>query len=154
MADLGSPHEPEQLNHSTKARPKLAVHKELQDYCSGEWSVAKAITALSRAYCGGPQHQADLVEGALQLAHLLLIKNQGYGNSALDPVEVFSAVGTMERLGVRLDDKLSRLSRGRGGVSEDTEFDIAGYLILRFVLRQQQEGKLKKVLQREHKEQQ
>ena len=63
---------------------------------------------------------------------MLVIKNKQYGNSALDPLRVFSKLGTAEQINVRLDDKLSRLARGTGE-TEDVELDIIGYLILKRV---------------------
>lgn len=53
----------------------------------------------------------------------------GYGNSALDPVRVFSKVSSVEQLLVRIDDKLSRLKRGTPD-GEDIERDLLGYLVL------------------------
>ena len=64
------------------------------------------------------------------LCDMLLEKNEKYGNSALDPVRVFSAAGAEEQLLVRIDDKLSRLKRGRGPEDEDVVRDLAGYLVL------------------------
>jgi hypothetical protein len=64
---------------------------------------------------------------------MLLAKNTSYGNSALDPVRIFSSADTAEQLRVRLDDKLSRLMRGRSQgalASEDTVMDLLGYLVL------------------------
>jgi len=60
---------------------------------------------------------------------MLLAKNAAYGNSALDPVRVFSKASTDEQIRVRLDDKLSRLMRG-SNAGEDVEADIIGYLVL------------------------
>ena len=71
---------------------------------------------------------------------LLLAKNDAYGNSALDPVRIFSRADPIEQLNVRLDDKLSRLARGHPA-GEDVEWDILGYLILKRVAhRLQQPG--------------
>ncbi len=67
---------------------------------------------------------------------LLVEKNAAYGNSALDPVRIFSKSAPTEQLRVRLDDKLSRVARGRG--IEDTEdvlLDLVGYLVLLLVAR-------------------
>lgn len=64
-----------------------------------------------------------------KIRDMLLEKNRKYGNSALDPVRIFSKAPTDEQIKVRLDDKLSRLSRGQGA-GEDVEFDLMGYLIL------------------------
>jgi hypothetical protein len=67
----------------------------------------------------------------------LLAKNQAYGNSALEPLRVFSKAPTDEQIRVRLDDKLSRLARGQAA-GEDVEFDLLGYLVLLRVLRRMQ----------------
>lgn len=63
---------------------------------------------------------------------LLLDKNAKYGNSALNPVRVFSKADNQEQLLVRIDDKLSRIARGAGieATDEDTLNDLIGYLIL------------------------
>lgn len=66
-----------------------------------------------------------------EIKNLLLEKNKAYGDSALNPVRVFSKVDNVEQLNVRIDDKLSRISRGNEYGSEDTEFDLIGYLILK-----------------------
>lgn len=60
---------------------------------------------------------------------MLLEKNKAYGNSALNPVRIFSQASTEEQIRVRLDDKLSRLARGKAA-GEDVEQDLLGYLIL------------------------
>lgn len=66
-----------------------------------------------------------------EIQDMLVRKNESYGDSALNPVRIFSRVDAMEQLKVRLDDKLSRLSRGNGDdFSEDVELDLLGYLIL------------------------
>jgi hypothetical protein len=66
------------------------------------------------------------------IKQLLIDKNAKYGNSALNPVRVFSKADNQEQLLVRIDDKLSRIARGAGmdGVDEDTLNDLIGYLIL------------------------
>lgn len=61
---------------------------------------------------------------------MLLAKNAAYGNSALDPVRVFSRASTHEQIRVRIDDKLSRLQRGSVFGDEDTVLDLIGYLVL------------------------
>lgn len=60
---------------------------------------------------------------------LLLEKNRAYGNSALNPIRVFSKADPVEQILVRIDDKLSRLSRGEAA-GEDVVKDLIGYLIL------------------------
>ena len=61
---------------------------------------------------------------------MLKSKNKAYGNSALDPIRVFSKADPVEQLNVRIDDKLSRIMRGTDS-GEDTELDLIGYLIIR-----------------------
>lgn len=60
---------------------------------------------------------------------LLLAKNEAYGDSALDPVRIFSKVDRVEGLKVRIDDKLSRLARG-AAAGEDVIDDLIGYLVM------------------------
>lgn len=69
------------------------------------------------------------------LKALLLAKNESYGNSALDPVRLFSKASPVEQLLVRIDDKLSRLARGGEYPGDDTVRDLAGYLVLLLVAR-------------------
>lgn len=64
-----------------------------------------------------------------ETAEMLIHKNEAYGNSALDPIRVFSQADTKEQLKVRIDDKLSRVLRG-DIVSEDVVQDLIGYLVL------------------------
>ena len=72
---------------------------------------------------------------------MLIEKNAAYGNSAPDPVRVFSRAPVVEQLLVRIDDKLSRLARG-SAAGEDVERDLLGYLLILRVarLRAEREG--------------
>ncbi|SJN20813.1 hypothetical protein FM119_02455 [Mycetocola reblochoni REB411] len=63
------------------------------------------------------------------LGDTLIAKNQACGDSALNPVRIFSAADTTEQLKVRIDDKLSRLKRGNNA-GEDVITDLIGYLVL------------------------
>lgn len=64
-----------------------------------------------------------------EIASLLCSKNVAYGNSALEPLRVFSRSEAEEGIRVRIDDKLSRIAQGTCD-NEDTEQDLIGYLIL------------------------
>ncbi len=66
-----------------------------------------------------------------EIKALLIEKNKSYGNSAAEPVRIFSKVDAIEQINVRIDDKLSRIARGNSYGDEDTELDITGYLILK-----------------------
>ncbi len=78
-----------------------------------------------------------LPESAMRIARecdrikaFLVDKNLAYGNSALEPVRIFSTASTVEQLLVRIDDKLSRMQRGFEHGDDDTTLDLLGYLIL------------------------
>lgn len=77
-----------------------------------------------------------LDEELATIRSVLVRKNEAYGNSALEPVRIFSQSDAVEQLKVRIDDKLSRLMRG-ADAGEDTEFDLLGYLILLRIARRQ-----------------
>jgi hypothetical protein len=65
-----------------------------------------------------------------RLRDTLLDKNRKYGNSALEPVRIFSSADPLEQIRVRIDDKLSRIRNAQADDTEDTLLDLAGYLIL------------------------
>lgn len=65
-----------------------------------------------------------------EIEKLLVAKNEAYGNSALEPINVFSKASAAEQLKVRIDDKLNRLYRGKEYGSEDTVTDLLGYIVL------------------------
>jgi hypothetical protein len=66
------------------------------------------------------------------IKELLLYKNKKYGNSALEPIRVFSKADDVEQILVRIDDKLNRIQQGAGliGDDEDVITDLIGYLVL------------------------
>lgn len=86
-----------------------------------------------------PGIQDMILSECLELAEFLQEKNKAYGNSALEPVRIFSRADTVEQLRVRIDDKLSRLMRGKEYAGDDSIKDLLGYLILlRIAMRKEQ----------------
>ncbi len=66
-----------------------------------------------------------------EIRDLLIAKNQKYGNSALEPLGVFSQLSSKEGLLVRIDDKLKRIKNGSlQKDDEDVINDLIGYLVL------------------------
>ena len=62
---------------------------------------------------------------------ILLEKNAKYGNSAVEPLSVFSKQDNAAAICARIDDKLSRIANsGLNDETEDTLDDLIGYLIL------------------------
>jgi hypothetical protein len=64
------------------------------------------------------------------MGRFLIEKNRAYGNSALDPVRIFSNQNANEQLMVRIDDKLSRFARGGEFPGDNDIDDLIGYLVL------------------------
>lgn len=66
-----------------------------------------------------------------QIGNMLLEKNAKYGNSALEPLGIFSKLSPEEGLLIRIDDKLKRIKNGSlDKDDEDVVNDLIGYLIL------------------------
>lgn len=76
----------------------------------------------------------DPSEALWSLIDLLVRKNEAYGDSALNPLRIFSSAEPEEGIRVRIDDKLSRIRRG-AAAGEDPYLDLAGYLLLLRVAR-------------------
>jgi len=66
-----------------------------------------------------------------ELTEFLLAKNKAYGDSASNPVRIFSKTDPLEQINIRIDDKLSRIARGNEFDGDDTELDLIGYLVLK-----------------------
>lgn len=80
-----------------------------------------------------------------QLEDLLLMKNAKYGDAALEPMNVFSKAGAVAGIKVRIDDKLKRIMNA--GLVEDTEDtlqDLAGYLILLMIAKENESNDIQK----------
>ena len=61
---------------------------------------------------------------------LLIRKNKAYGDSALEPDNIFSKLDNAQAICARIDDKLSRIkNNGLDDATEDTLDDLIGYLI-------------------------
>ena len=84
------------------------------------------------------QSQAEIAAFCDEVKELLLEKNRKYGDSALNPVRIFSKASTVEQLYVRLDDKLSRIRNMQADDDEDVILDAIGYLVLLKVAQRRQ----------------
>jgi hypothetical protein len=65
------------------------------------------------------------------IKNLLEQKNKAYGDSALNPIRLFSRADAVESLCVRIDDKINRIKNsGLNADTEDSVQDLIGYLVL------------------------
>lgn len=65
------------------------------------------------------------------LEELLLQKNARYGDASIEPLNVFSKANAVTSIKCRIDDKLKRIMNASIiDDTEDTIQDLAGYLIL------------------------
>lgn len=85
--------------------------------------------------------QDKIIKMCEEVKELLLEKNRKYGDSALNPIKVFSKVDAIEALLVRIDDKLSRIKNSQTDEDEDVIYDLIGYLILLRVKQKEQNDK-------------
>lgn len=86
--------------------------------------------------------QAQISAICDDVKELLLYKNSKYGNSALEPVRIFSKASNIEQILVRIDDKLNRIQKGAGLLAEDEDvvMDLIGYLVLLKIALKKQES--------------
>jgi len=73
------------------------------------------------------------------ITQMLIEKNIAYGDSALEPVRIFSKSDPVEQLRVRIDDKLSRLMKGTDYVGDNDIDDLIGYLVLLKIAKEKNE---------------
>ena len=91
--------------------------------------------------------RSKIIEKCKQIQDLLLTKNAKYGNSALEPLNVFSEARAVAGIKMRIDDKLKRIKNaGLVDHTEDTLLDLAGYLILLMIAKDNESNDFQKRL--------
>ena len=91
--------------------------------------------------------QEELSEVLNEIKEMLISKNSKYGNSAIEPLGIFSNLSPEEGLKVRIDDKLKRIKNGSlQKDDEDVVNDLIGYLVLLKILQKNQKEKQKELL--------
>ena len=77
-----------------------------------------------------------------EIRDLLIRKNEAYGDSALEPDNIFSKLDSAQAICARIDDKLSRIKNvGLDDRTEDTLDDLIGYMILLKIARERSGSK-------------
>ena len=73
------------------------------------------------------------------------MKNAKYGDAALEPLNIFSKASAVAGIKVRIDDKLKRIQNsGLCDATEDTLQDLAGYLILLMIAKDNESHDIQK----------
>ena len=65
-----------------------------------------------------------------EIVKMLLEKNISYGNSALNPVKIFSKIDSSDQILIRIDDKLNRIKNAQSYAGDNDIDDLIGYLML------------------------
>ena len=73
---------------------------------------------------------SDINRVCNEIKDMLMQKNLAYGDSALEPVRIFSKADPIEQILVRIDDKLSRFAKGKEYPGDNDIDDLIGYLVL------------------------
>lgn len=74
--------------------------------------------------------QKKIKEICDEIAKLLIDKNKKYGNSALEPKNIFYKGNAENSILIRLDDKIGRIINTNDGIRTNDIVDIIGYLVL------------------------
>ena len=83
------------------------------------------------------QRIAQIKKECDEVATMLSTKNENYGDSAVNPIQIFSKLSASEAILARIDDKLSRIANcGLNDNTEDTLTDLIGYLVLLKIARE------------------
>jgi hypothetical protein len=96
--------------------------------------------------------QDEVYKVLSEITEMLIAKNQKYGNSAIEPLGIFSDLSPEEGLKVRIDDKLKRIKNGSlDRDDEDVINDLIGYLVILKILQKEEKAKYdqKKARQKE-----
>ena len=96
--------------------------------------------------------QEEVYQVLSEITEMLIAKNQKYGNSAIEPLGIFSDLSPEEGLKVRIDDKLKRIKNGSlDRDDEDVVNDLIGYLVILKILQKEEKYKYdqKKAKQKE-----
>ena len=96
----------------------------------------KEIDRMKYSIKSQEDDQKRISEKCDEIKELLLQKNKAYGNSALDPINVFHDGDPSDGIKIRIDDKLKRIQNvGINDQTEDSVKDLVGYLILLMISR-------------------
>lgn len=114
----------ENLNNNENLRPfnNVRIHKS-----SDNWKIQGLDKYLRE---GITQTQEEIGRICAEISNLLIYKNQKYGNSAIEPINIFYKGDNENSILIRLDDKLSRIKNNKKDIRVNDICDTIGYLVL------------------------
>ena len=101
----------------------------MSDYPNKSGGYQAWITDLQLIATDAPSGP-KIIRECLEIAEMLIKKNVSYGNSALEPIRIFSKADSTEQIRVRIDDKLNRIQNDQAFPGDNDIDDLIGYLIL------------------------
>lgn len=148
LSDDADLFERENLIYDASIKPRLVLFSARYSTPIARWVDIQLSDKLDNIYelthallrIGATNAGAGYKEFCLFIRDMLHAKNDSYGNSALEPVRIFSKADPGEQLRVRLDDKLSRLIKGKAYVGDNDVVDLIGYLVLLLVYEEMHNG--------------
>ena len=112
------------MHHLRTALGNTMPHENLKDTLYPDWQKINE-----------DESSFKISKTMTEITTFLLDKNQQYGDSALQPIRIFSTADKTEQIKVRIDDKLNRLMQGNASLESDEDVvkDLIGYLVLLLV---------------------
>lgn len=98
----------------------------MHEYKNDELGYLSNVLDLALEAPAGP----EIFKACLEITEMLLNKNVAYGNSALNPIRIFSDADDIEQINVRIDDKLNRIKNKKVFAGDNDIDDLIGYLLL------------------------
>lgn len=92
-------------------------------------SIMSDLINLSKKAPAGP----EILFECVQIANMLIEKNIAYGNSALNPIQIFAKIPPGDQIDVRIDDKLNRIKNGSSYAGDNDMLDLVGYIVLKLI---------------------
>lgn len=118
-------------DNNVKQSECIADHDVVEKTYFGTLKVDGGVQLDTEKSAKKRRMQMAIKEVCKAMADFLIEKNNSYGNSVCEPINVFSKMSAVEQINVRIDDKLNRLFCGREYPGDDTLKDLAGYYLLK-----------------------
>ena len=116
---------PEGMEFNTSYNMDHTLHNEYY------WDTTRNINIKTDGQTFELPFEETLDKVVAEITTLLKEKNRAYGNTALNPTNIFSKLNSSEAICARIDDKLARIkNKGINDETEDTVSDLIGYLLL------------------------